>query len=131
VPITPTSNATTNRSMLRGRTASGQDGSRSRIKIAESGPLELLRRVASYPSALACRGPPRRPPSLQAEAAHALRDLRLDALPLPIELPALLALQAPSRGRQGLVLGARMQAEPAAPGPGTPWLGGHTRQTAG
>jgi hypothetical protein len=61
--------------------------------------------------------------SAQAEAAHALRDRRLDALPLPVE-PPLIALQTRSRTRQGLMLSARMQAKPAAPRPGTAWFGG-------
>jgi hypothetical protein len=47
----------------------------------------------------------------QAEAAHGLRDRPLDALPLPIEPPALLALLSLSRGCQRLVLGTRMHAQ--------------------
>jgi hypothetical protein len=50
----------------------------------------------------------------QAEAAHALRDRALDALPLLVQAPALLALVLFARCCQCLVLGTRMQGQPTA-----------------
>ncbi len=61
--------------------------------------------------------------SAQAKAAYALRDRALDALPLRVQAPALLALVLFARCRQCLVLGTRMQGQPTACRSGTARFG--------
>lgn len=62
----------------------------------------------------ACHCQPAAVGPVQAQRAHALRDRGLDALPLGVEPLARLACQPPPGGRDRLVLGTRVQRQPAA-----------------